>query len=57
MRGSPLERLRKLLESLALYRSVLGQARQEELVELLADRGLPEGLRYEDLRIDLSPPV
>jgi hypothetical protein len=49
------ERLRRLLESLALYRSVLGQARQEELVELLSGRGLPDGLRYEDLRIDLSP--
>ena len=49
------ERLRKLLSSLALYRSVLGQARQEELIELLAEQGLPGGLAFEDLRIDLSP--
>jgi hypothetical protein len=38
------DRLARLLRSL-----------QEELVELLAERGLPEGLRFEDLRIDLSP--
>jgi hypothetical protein len=50
------ERLHRLLRSLALYRSVLGQPRQEELVELLAKRGLPGGLTVEDLRIDLRPP-
>jgi len=50
------ERLTRLLRALALYRSVLGQPRQEELVELLAERGLPEGLTFTDLRIDLSPP-
>jgi Helicase conserved C-terminal domain len=50
------ERLHRLLRSLALYRSVLGQPRQEELVELLSERGLPGGLTFEDLRIDLSPP-
>jgi hypothetical protein len=51
------ERLHRLQRSLALYRSVLGQPRQEELVELLAERGLPEGLTFQDLRIDLSPPA
>ncbi len=50
------ERLHRLLRSLALYRSVLGQPRQEELLELLSARGLPGGLKFEDLRIDLSPP-
>lgn len=49
------ERLHRLQRSLALYRSVLGQPRQEELVELLAERGLPDGLTFEDLRIDLTP--
>ncbi len=49
------ERLRRLLRSLALYRSVLGQPRQEELVELLSERGLPADLTVEDLRIDLRP--
>ncbi len=49
------DRLQHMLRSLALYRSVIGQPRQEELVELLATAGLPERLRFEDLRIDLSP--
>jgi hypothetical protein len=51
------ERLQRLQRSLALYRSVLGQPRQEELVELLARRELPEPLTYDDVRIDLSPPT
>lgn len=50
------ERLRQLQRSLALYRSVLGQPRQEELLELLATRELPSPLTYDDVRIDLSPP-
>jgi hypothetical protein len=50
------ERLRRLQQSLALYRSVLGQPRQEELVELLSARQLPAPLTFEDVRIDLSPP-
>jgi hypothetical protein len=50
------ERVRRLLRSLALYRSGLGQPRQEELVELLSERVLPGGLTFEDLRIDLTPP-
>jgi hypothetical protein len=49
------QRLHRLQRSLALYRSVLGQPRQEELVELLAERGLPGSLEAKDLRIDLSP--
>lgn len=49
------DRLSRLLRSLALYRSVLGQPRQEELVELLAGGRLPGGLTFEDLRIDLRP--
>ena len=51
------ERLQRLQRSLAMYRSVLGQPRQEELVELLARRKLPEPLTYDDVRIDLSPPT
>lgn len=49
------ERLQQMLRSLALYRSVIGQPRQEELVELLTGQDLPDGLTFEDLRIDLSP--
>lgn len=51
------ERLQRLQRSLVLYRSVLGQPRQEELVELLARRELPEPLTHDDVRIDLSPPM
>jgi hypothetical protein len=51
------ERLQRLQRSLALYRSVLGQPRQEELLELLARRDLPTPLTYDDVRIDLSPPT
>jgi hypothetical protein len=50
------EQLQRLQRSVALYRSVLGQPRQEELVELLAGRELPAPLTFEDVRIDLSPP-
>jgi hypothetical protein len=50
------ERLQRLQRSLALYRSVLGQPRQEELLELLVRRDLPSPLTYDDIRIDLSPP-
>jgi hypothetical protein len=50
------ERLEQLQRALALYRAVLGQPRQEELVGLLARRELPEPLTYEDMRIDLTPP-
>ena len=50
------ERLQQLQRSLALYRLVLGQPRQEELLELLAQRELPAPLTYDDVRIDLSPP-
>lgn len=49
------EHLQRLQRTLALYRSVLGQPRQEELVQLLARRTLPAPLTYEDVRIDLSP--
>jgi hypothetical protein len=49
------ERLHRLQRGLALYRSVLGQPRQEELVELLAERGLPGALTADELRINLSP--
>jgi hypothetical protein len=49
------ENLERLQRTLALYRSVLGQPRQEELVQLLARRELPAPLTYEDVRVDLSP--
>lgn len=58
----PLSRDRRRLEvvrqSLTLYRSVFGQARQEDLLHLLAERVPAE--RHEEvselLRIDLTPP-
>jgi len=52
-------RLSQLRKSLAVYRMVFGQARQEELLAYLLDR-VPEADRLKlanDLRIDLSPPV
>lgn len=48
----------ELQRALTLYRSVLGQARQEDLVKVLAER-VPEGRHgeiAEMLRIDLTPP-
>jgi len=52
-------RLTSLRKSLAVYRMVFGQARQEELLAYLLDR-VPEVQRprlAEDLRIDLAPPA
>jgi hypothetical protein len=52
------QRLARLLKSLALYRLVFGQPRQEDLVALLSER-LEQGKiarAVRDLRIDLSPP-
>lgn len=50
------ERYRRLQRSLGLYRMVLGQPRQEDLVELLAHRGEDvEAIRAE-LHVDLRPP-
>jgi hypothetical protein len=48
----------ELQRSLMLYRSVLGQARQEDLLRVLAER-VPEerhGEVAELLRVDLTPP-
>lgn len=52
-----LVRLGELLRSLTLYRSVLGQARQEDLVRLISERvPVEEHERVAELmRIDLSP--
>ena len=53
------ERLASLRKSLAVYRMVFGQARQEELLVYLLGRVPVEDRRRlaEDLRIDLTPPV
>jgi hypothetical protein len=51
-------RLANLKRTLALYRLVFGQPRQEDLVEFLLSRGLEGEVADElarDLRIDLSP--
>ena len=46
-----------LQQLLALYRLSLGQPRQEDMVALLASRGLADNAeRLEELRLDLSPP-
>lgn len=42
--------------SLAVYRMVFGQPRQEDLLSYLAHQGSALGLSADDLRIDLSPP-
>jgi hypothetical protein len=50
------ERYRRLQRSLGLYRMVLGQPRQEDLVELLAHRGEDAAAIRAELRVDLRPP-
>lgn len=52
-----IERYDRLRKSLAAYRLVFGQPRQEDLVAYLSDRLTPEELtrRMAQLRIDLSP--
>ncbi|MDP9357005.1 MAG: hypothetical protein M3R02_17305 [Chloroflexota bacterium] len=51
------ERLARLRQSLAAYRLVFGQPRQEDLVAYLQDRVTPEDLAglVERLRVDLTP--
>ena len=49
------EHLDALVRSVALYRALIGQPRQEELLAWLAHRGQDEGLSPEDLVMDLSP--
>ena len=52
------ERLDRLKRELALYRSVIGQPRQDDLVGLLAEK-LPEDeweQAAQELRIELAPP-
>ena len=43
-----------LKRSLAVYRMVFGQPRQEDLLEFLLERG-EAGISADDLQIDLSP--
>ena len=50
-----MQRMHELQESLAFYRMVFGQPRQEDLVEILKDRKLSKE-DMDKLRIDLSPP-
>ena len=52
-----LERLRDLKETLAVYRMVFGQPRQDDLVEFLKRYMDEEDIRkvIQDFRIDLSP--
>jgi len=51
------QRYQRLRESLALYRAVFGQARQEDLLQYLTTRIPDESLQktFDRLRIDLSP--
>lgn len=48
-----------LKRSLAVYRMVFGQPRQDDLLEYLSQQFTPEQLaeHFENLRIDLTPPV
>jgi hypothetical protein len=48
------ERLKELKKSLAIYRMVFGQSRQEDLVAFLMNHLNNEDM--DKLRIDLSPP-
>lgn len=50
-------KLKSLLKSLVLYRSVLGQPRQEDLVKVLEESNIEDLEAFsERTRIDLSPP-
>ncbi len=51
------EQLARLRRSLAAYRLVFGQPRQEDLADYLRDRMTPEDLSrlVDQLRIDLTP--
>jgi hypothetical protein len=50
-------RYRRLKDDLALYRLTFGQPRQEDLLELLKQRGVQyDAARMEQLRLRLSPP-
>jgi hypothetical protein len=53
------ERIEHLRRSLAVYRMVFGQPRQEDLLQYLLDRlgAEPTEAYLDDLRIDLSPAV
>jgi hypothetical protein len=53
-----LERLSALRRTLAVYRMVFGQPRQDELVEFLLRHMAPDAMRewVDRLRIDLAPP-
>ena len=52
-----LTRLERIKDDLALYRLTLGQPRQEDMLELLARRGVQrDPNRIDELRINLTPP-
>lgn len=46
-----------LRRSLAVYRMVFGQPRQEDLLEYLSSQSDGGGIVPDDLRIDLTPPA
>jgi hypothetical protein len=52
------EHMEGLRRSLAVYRMVFGQPRQEDLVAYLAQHHAPDEIKElcEELRLDLSPP-
>jgi hypothetical protein len=51
-------RWQQLQETLALYRLAYGQPRQDDMVALLARRGLSDDAqRLAELRLDLTPPA
>lgn len=52
-------RLKRLKKSLVVYRSVIGQPRQDELLQYTQEHFSPEEIEYiiSDIVIDLSPPT
>ena len=56
--SSEIGRLKRLKKSLVIYRSVIGQPRQEELLQFLEEHLSAEEIReiLTDTVIDLSPP-
>ena len=57
--SSEIGRLKKLKKSLVIYRSLIGQPRQEELLHFLEEHLSPEAIKdiLAEAVIDLSPPI
>ena len=57
--SSEVGRLKRLKKALVVYRSVIGQPRQEELLQFLEEHLSPEEIEdiVSEAMVDLSPPT